>query len=67
MKKSEFQFIVNHNVEDMVGYLMEDYGMSIVDAFDKVYNSQTYQTLQDAHSGIYRNSSAYMYERLRQE
>ena len=35
MKKAEFEFVVRSVTEQMVGFLMEDYGMSILDAFDK--------------------------------
>ena len=67
MTKSEFQFVVNHVVEEMVAYLMEDYQLAITDAFDRVYNSRTYQNLLNKKTGLYRYAAAYTYEYLKKE
>lgn len=64
MKKSEFEFIVNHQVEKMVEFLMEDYDMTMKDAFAKVYSSDVYLKLQSKRSGLYRYSPAYTYQLL---
>lgn len=64
MKKSEFEFIVNHQVEKMVEFLIEDCGMSLKEAFDKVYSSDVYLKLQNKRSGLYRYSPAYTYQLL---
>lgn len=64
MKRSEFEFIINHQVEKMVEFLIEDYDMSIKDAFDHVYSSDIYLKLQDKRSGLYRYSPAYTYQFL---
>lgn len=64
MKRSEFEFIINHQVEKMVEFLIEDYDMSIKDAFDRVYSSDIYLKLQDKRSGLYRYSPAYTYQFL---
>lgn len=67
MTNAEFQFIVNSVAGDMIAYLMEDTGMSMSEAFDKVYQSSTYQKLLEKSTGLYRNSSAYTYEYLKRE
>lgn len=67
MKKAEFEFVVNHQVEDMVLYLMEDYGMSMKDAFSKIYSSDFYLRMQNKRTGLYRYSSAYTYLLLLEE
>lgn len=67
MTNAEFQFIVNSVAGDMIAYLMEDAGMTMPDAFDKVYQSATYQKLLEKSTGLYRNSSAYTYEYLKRE
>lgn len=67
MTRSEFQFIVNSVAGDMIAYLMEDNGMTMSEAFDKVYQSVTYQKLLEKSTGLYRNSSAYTYEYLKRE
>ena len=67
MKKAEFEFVVRSVTEQMVGFLVEDYGMSILDAFDKIYNSQIFLKLQDKTTGLYLRSAAYTYEYLKKE
>lgn len=67
MKKAEFEFVVNHQVEEMVAYLMEDYGMPLKDAFSKIYSSDLYLKMQNKHTGLYRYGSAYTYLLLQRE
>lgn len=67
MTNAEFQFIVNSVAGDMIAYLMEDNGVTMPEAFDKVYRSATYQKLLEKSTGLYRNSSAYTYEYLKRE
>lgn len=67
MTNAEFEFIVNSVADDMIAYLMEDNGISMQEAFDKVYQSATYQKLLEKSTGLYRNSSAYTYEYLKRE
>lgn len=64
MKRSEFEFIVNHQVEKMVEFLMEDYGMPMKEAFARVYSSAVYDKLQNKRTGLYRYSPAYTYQLL---
>lgn len=64
MKRSEFEFIVNHQVEKMVEFLIEDYDMSMKEAFARVYSSDVYLKLQNKRSGLYRYSPAYTYQFL---
>lgn len=67
MKKAEFEFVVRAVTEQMVGFLMEDYAMPILEAFDKIYNSQIFLKLQDKSTGLYLRSAAYTYEYLKKE
>ena len=67
LKKSQIQFIINCDVEELVYFLKEDYKMNIIDAFDKVYNSQLYKKLTDTRNGLYIQSPRYQYEFLKEE
>ncbi len=51
----------------MVSFLIEDYDLNIVDAFDKVYSSKIYTKLCDTKNGLYIQSPAYIYEYLKEE
>lgn len=65
--KSQQQFIINCDVEELVSLLQEDYHLSIIDAFDKVYNSDLYHKLIDTKNGLYIQSPLYQYEYLKEE
>ncbi len=41
--------------------------MQMEDALDKVYNSRTYENLQNEKSGLYIQSPEYVYEELMHE
>ena len=51
----------------MVKYLQDDYHLSTVDAFDKIYNSTIYQKLLNTQTGLYLESPAYIYSYLKDE
>lgn len=67
MKKKEFDFVVQMITNQLVSFLMEDYKLSLLDAMDKVYKSQTFENLQDKGTGLYLRSAAYTYEYLKKE
>ena len=67
MTQAEYQFVINHCVDGMVQFLMEDYQMPMLEAFGKVYESETYQKLQNKRTGLYLRSAAYTYEYLKKK
>lgn len=67
MKKEQIQFIIDSDVEELVSYLMEDERLTMIEAFEKVYNSQIYAKLIDLKTGLYIQSPAYIYEYLKEE
>ena len=67
MKRKEFDLVVKMIVDQMVSFLMEDYDMPMLEAFDKIYNSQIFERLQDKDTGLYLRSAAYNYEYLKKE
>lgn len=67
MKKKEFDLIVQLIADQMVSFLMEDYKMPMLEAFDKIYNSHIFEKLQDKSTGLYLRSAAYVYEYLKKE
>jgi len=67
LTKNELQFVINCDVEEMVNLLKEDYGMSTLEAFDCVYNSETYQKLTNTRTGFYIESPLYIYSYLLEE
>lgn len=67
MKKKDFNLVVELITNRLVSFLMEDYKLSLLDAMDKVYKSQTLEKLQDKDTGLYLRSAAYTYEYLKKE
>ncbi len=47
--------------------LMEDRGMTMKQALDTVYNSETYTKVLDLRTGLYSQSTAYVFSFLEQE
>ena len=60
-------FLVNHIVDQLTEYLVTDEGMELVDALKTVYQSKTYNQLQDVDCGLYIQSPSYIYELLQKE
>lgn len=67
LTKNQLQFIINSDVEQMVKYLHDDFKLSTIDAFDKIYNSEIYQKLLNTKTGLYLESPAYIYSYLQDE
>lgn len=68
MTKNQIKdFLVARAVDEMTRYLMEDYGLTIASSLDVIYNSDTYQKLNDSETGLYEQSPAYVYEFLTKE
>lgn len=65
--KRQLQFIINSDVEELVALLQEDYGLSLIDAFDRVYNSRLYKKLTNTNTGLYLQSPLYLYDYLKEE
>ena len=53
--------------QDLIIYLVEDKEVVIEDAMNMVYRSTTFEKLSNFNTGLYRESSAYVYELLKDE
>lgn len=61
------QYLIEGITKDIVAYLMQDNGMDLSSAFSLFHNSETFEKLSDESSGLYIESSAYVYEILKSE
>ena len=52
---------------EIVGYLMDDHNYSPEEALDVLYTSETFERLQDDSTGLYYQSSGYVYSFLQNE
>ena len=61
------QYLVEGITKDIVAYLMQDNGYNLPAALKEFYNSETFAKLSDEATGLYIESSAYVYEILKEE
>ena len=60
-------FLVNHIVDKLTEYLVTDNSLELADALKMVYQSKTYQQLQDTDGDLYIQSASYVSELLQKE
>lgn len=53
IQEQDKQFMIECLTKDLVMMLMEDYGYSMEKALSIVYNSHTYEKLEDEKTGLY--------------
>ncbi len=61
------QYLVEGITKDIITYLMQDNGYDLATALKEFYNSETFAKLSDEATGLYIESSAYVYEILKEE
>lgn len=52
---------------ELITFLMEEYGYTMEKAMDVLYNSETFERLQNAETGLYYQSPGYVYSFLHNE
>lgn len=60
-------YLVETLTRDMIMRLMEEKSLSMQEAMDKVYRSKTYAALCDVNTGLFFQSSVYLYDELEHE
>lgn len=63
----KINYLVEGIVQDLIQFVMEDYGMKLEDAMDIVYKSKIFEKLNDYETHLYSESSSYVYEFLKEE
>ena len=61
------QYLVEGITKDVIAYLMEDEGYTLSQALNVFHNSETFVKLSNEETGLYIESSAYVYEILKDE
>ncbi len=64
---SNESFMIEELVKELVLKLMEEHKMSMKEALDTVYNSDTYGKVLDLETGLFSQSTAYVYSILERE
>ncbi len=63
----ETKFLLMSLVDKMVYLVMNEYNMSMTQALDLVYSSETYSKIEDLDTGLYYQSAAYNFNLLKHE
>lgn len=64
---SDFKYMKEAIAADLAELLAKDYNLSITEALDSLYNSDTYEKLCNPNTGLYFQSSLYIYSFLKEE
>ena len=55
------ELLIEYNIQDIIEYIVEDLRIEYDKAMQIFYNSQTFDKLTDIETGLYLESSAYVY------
>lgn len=61
------QEMIEYTIQDVVRYIIEDEQISMEQAMERFYLSDTFEKLNDPSTGLYLEGSAYIYEMLKRE
>ena len=64
---SRESFMIEELAKDLVLRLMQEHNMSMTAALDAVYNSDTFEKVLDLETGLFSQSTVYVYAILDRE
>lgn len=64
---ADFNYMKEALAADLAELLAKDFNMTITEALDAMYGSETYSKLCDPNTGLYFQSSQYVYSFLKNE
>ena len=67
MSTNDFEYMKEAMAVDLAELLSNDLELTIPEALDILYNSETYLKLSDPNTGLYFQSALYVYSYLQQE
>ena len=67
MSKAEVTFMIEELVKELILRLMDERGLTMKQALDTVYNSDTYMKVLDERTGLFSQSTTYVYSILETE
>ena len=53
--------LIEYSIQDIIKYIVNDWHIEFDEAMNLFYNSQTFDKLTDTETGLYLESSAYVY------
>ncbi|GHT81256.1 hypothetical protein FACS1894125_1640 [Actinomycetota bacterium] len=61
------RFLIESITSEVASYVVEDNDVSLAQALELFYNSKLPALLEDTSNGLYREGSAYLYEKFIKE
>ena len=67
MNENDFNYMKEAMAADLAELLAKDLGMGVTESLDTLYSSETYAKLSDPATGLYFQSTQYVYSFLKSE
>ena len=67
MSEAQIVFMIEELVKELALRLMEERGLTMKKALDTIYNSDTYGKVLDIRTGLFSQSTVYVYSILENE
>lgn len=67
INNNSFKYQKEGAAKDLVRFLMEDYNLSLLEAMERLYESETYSKICNPKTGLYFQGSIYLYSFLKNE
>ena len=67
VSQAEFQNMKEESVKDLISRLIDERGLTLAEDFDAVYTSRLFEKLSDPKTGLFFQSSGYVYSFLTEE
>ena len=64
---AEFKYLKDAVAADLTRFLVEDFNISLSEALDVLFDSETYNKLCNPSTGLYFRGSKYVYSYLKNE
>lgn len=64
---NEQKKLIEYMIQDVVDMLATDQNIEYDEAMNKFYNSEVFEKLQDEETGLYLESSGYVYDLFKDE
>ena len=67
MIQQERQFLIETLCEDLIPMIMMEFKMTDKEAIDKLYTSNTFSKIEDEKTGLYYQSTVYVFDIFKEE
>lgn len=64
---SKQEMLIEYNIQEIIEYISNDKGIDYDEAMHQFYSSKVFEKLNDIDTGLYLESSAYIYDLFKSE